>query len=216
MLFLCTRVKEPNKRDKRKLDRVIGFLKRTVDRKRQIRGTGDATRVRAYIDSAFSAHDDGKGHSGMVVMWGDTCVLDTCRKQKIATKDSTEAEIVGMSDNFEKLEWVHDFITSLGWRLNQPIIYQDNMSAITLVMGVPRRLRTKHMTARNAVLHQAIVEKNEAGLEHKSTKLMIADPLTKPITGEAYHLMMAVVMGWMSCSSLDRLIHARNKGVRSE
>ena len=216
VLFLCTRVKEPNKGDKRKLDRVIGFLKRTVDRKRRIRGTGDATRVRAYIDSAFSAHDDGKGHSGMVVMWGDTCVLDTCRKQKIATKDSTEAEIVGMSDNFERLEWVHDFITSLGWRLNQPIIYQDNMSAITLVMGVPRRLRTKHMTARNAVLHQAIVEKNEAGLEHKSTKLMIADPLTKPITGEAYHLMMAVVMGWMSCSSLDRLIHARNKGVRSE
>ena len=121
-----------------------------------------------------------------------------------------------MSDNFEKLEWTNDFILSLGWRLNQPVIYQDNMSAITLVVGVPRRLRTKHMTARTAVLHQAIVENKEVGLEHKGTKLMIADPLTKPIIGEGYHLLMAVVMGWMSCSTLEKIIHARNKEVRRD
>ena len=208
-------MKAPTQVDKRKLDCVVGFLKRTMDRKRRICGSGDGTRVCGYIDSAFAAHDDGKGHSGMVVMWGDTCIIDVCKKQKIATKDSTEAEIVGMSDNFEKLEWAHDFIMSLGWRLNQPIVYQDNLSAITLVTAEPRRLRTKHMTARNAVLHQEIIENKVATLEHKGTKLMIADPLTKPVTGEAYHLMMAVVMGWLSCVDLERIIHARNKGVRS-
>ena len=133
------------------------------------------------------------------------------------TKDSTEVEIVGMSNNFEKLEWAHDFIVSLGERLNQPVIYQDNMSAITLVMTVPtRRLRNKHLTARNAVLHEAIATNKEATLEHKGTKLMIADPFTKPLTGEGYHLMMAVVMGWLSCSALERIIHARNKGLYSE
>lgn len=56
-------------------------------------------------------------------MWGDTCIVDTCKKQKIVNKDSTEAEIVGMLDNLEKLEWAHDFIRSLGWLLSQPIVY---------------------------------------------------------------------------------------------
>ena len=52
------------------------------------------------------------------------------------------------------------------------------MSAITLVMAVPRRLRNKHLTARNAVLHEVIVIRKQAMLEHKGTKLMIVDPLT--------------------------------------
>ena len=215
VLYLCTRVKGPNVSDKRKLDRVIGFLKRTQNRKRRICGSGDASRLKGYIDSAFSSHDDGSGHTGMVVMWGDTCVMTVCKKQKIATKDSTEAELVGMSDSFAKLEWAHDFIVALGEKLREPIIYQDNMSAITLVLAVPtRRLRTKHLTARNACLHESIVKRNEASLEHKGTKLMVADTFTKPLVGEGFHLLMAVVMGWLTCNKLEELIDARNKGVR--
>ena len=91
------------------------------------------------------------------------------------------------------------------------------MSAITLVMAFPTRwLRNKHLTARNAVLHEAIGTNKEATLEHKGTKPMIADPITKPLTGEGYHLMMAVIMGWLSCSALEKIIHARNKGVHSK
>ena len=104
VLFLCTRVKGPTQSDKRKLERVIGFLKCTINRKRRICGTGDTSCLRGYIDSSFSMHEDGKGQSGMVVMWGDTCIIAVCKKHKIATKDSTEAELVGMSDNIEKLE----------------------------------------------------------------------------------------------------------------
>ena len=137
VLFLCTHVKRPTKSDKHKLDRVIDFLKRTKERKRRICGTGDLRALKGYIDSAFSAHDDGKGHTGMVVMWGDTCILIICHKQKISTKDSTEAELVGMSDSFEKLEWAYDFIVALKEKVKEPVIYQDNMSTITLVLAVP-------------------------------------------------------------------------------
>ena len=215
VLFLCTRVKAPTVVDKRKLDRVIGFLKRTMARKRRICGKGDWSRLRGYIDSAFSAHDDGSSHTGMVVMWGDSCIMTICKKQKISTKDSTESELVGISDSYEKLEWANDFIEGLGEKLKEPIVFQDNMSTITLIMSVPpRRLRNKHLTARNACLHEAIVKNKEALLLHKQTKLMIADPFTKPLQGEGFHLLMAVVMGWLSCEKLEQIIDARNKGVR--
>ena len=70
--------------------------------------------------------------------------------------------------------------------------------------------------ARNAVLHKAIVKNKEAVLKHKGTKAMIADPFTKPLIGEGFHLLMAVVMGWLTCSKLESIIDARNKGVHSE
>ena len=94
-------------------------------------------------------------------------------------------------------------------------MFQENMSTITLIMSVPsHRFRNKHLTARNACLHEAIVKNKEALLLHKRTKLMIADPFTKPLQGEGFHLLMAVVMGWLSCEKLEQIIDARNKGVR--
>ena len=65
VLFLCTHIKDPTKSDKRKLDRVIGFLKRTKERKRRICGTGDLRALKGYIDSAVSAHDDEK----VILVW---------------------------------------------------------------------------------------------------------------------------------------------------
>ena len=90
-----------------------------------------------------------------------------------------------MSDSFEKLEWVYYFIVALKEKAKEPVIYQDNMSTVTLVLAVPSCcLQNKYLTARNAVLHKAIVKNKEAVLKHKRTKAMIADPFTKPLIGE--------------------------------
>ena len=167
-LFLCTHVKQPKKSDRHKLDRMIGFLKHTKERKCRICGTGGLRVLKGYIDSALSAHNDGKGHTSMVMMWGDTCILIICCKQKISTKDSTEAELVGISDSFEKLEWAYDFIVALKEKVKEPVIYQDNMSTITIVLAVPSLcLQNKHLTARNAILHKAIIKNKETVLKHK-------------------------------------------------
>jgi hypothetical protein len=50
--------------------------------------------VKAYIDAAFGGHTDGKSQSGCIIMLGGTQVIEICRKQKIVSKDSTEAELV--------------------------------------------------------------------------------------------------------------------------
>lgn len=39
VLFMCTRVREANVEDKRKLDRVVGFLKGSIHRRRRILNT---------------------------------------------------------------------------------------------------------------------------------------------------------------------------------
>ena len=104
VLFMCTRVREANVKDKQKPDRIMGYLKSNLNRRRRILNTMGASRLGCYIDASFSSHLVGKGHSRMMVMWGNTCIMVKCCKQKMATKNSTESELVGTSDCYEDLE----------------------------------------------------------------------------------------------------------------
>ena len=68
--------------DEKKLERVIGYLKSTIDKGRFISKDGGINRVTAYVDAAFAAHEDGKGQSGGVIMMGSTMIEGISRKQK--------------------------------------------------------------------------------------------------------------------------------------
>ena len=187
VLFMCTRVREPTVIDKRKLDRILGYLSKTLHRRRRICSVVGALKLHCYIDASFATHPNGKGHMGVVIMWGNTSIVIVCQKQKIATKDSTESETVGLSDKYKVLEWTQDFILGLKVKLQKPVIFQDNTSTITIIKDKGgKRLRTKHLTARKAVLHEAIVENQECDLVYKNTKVMVADPFTKALEGASF------------------------------
>ena len=89
--YLTTRVMEPNEQDMQKLYRVLKFLNLTKDQPLVLSAETDL-RLRVYVDDAFALHDDGKSHTGMVVKLGTASVLVKSSKQRIVTKDSTEAE----------------------------------------------------------------------------------------------------------------------------
>jgi len=61
--YLCTRVKNPTDQDDQKLARVVGFMKGALKHVRRI-SSESLDRVKAYIDAAHAAHEDGYGHSG--------------------------------------------------------------------------------------------------------------------------------------------------------
>jgi len=104
--FLTTRVLAPTRDDLLKLIHVLGYVKRTKGRGRVLcigdlcdgDRMNEKLRVYAHIDAAFGSHFDGKSHTGVVVRLGNATVLSRSVKQKIVTRDSTEAEIVGCSD----------------------------------------------------------------------------------------------------------------------
>jgi hypothetical protein len=57
----------------------------------------------AYVDVSFASHPDWKGHTGLVVKGGAMMLGTIIRKQKIATKISTEAEL--LSRNYWCVMW---------------------------------------------------------------------------------------------------------------
>ena len=184
--FLTTRVSCPTRQDWNKLMRMMSYLQQNPH-KGLLFPTKGGMEIDAYIDAAFCAHMDGKSHTGIIIRIGGALVYAKSTKQKIVSRDSTEAETIGLSDHTDKVMWFHRFMGYQGHNLQPPAIYQDNKSTISLVTKGGGKPRTRHLRARQ----YAVKEQVDAGdftIEYMITEVMIADVLTKAIQGAKYEL----------------------------
>ena len=63
---------------------------------------------------------------------GTGAIQSASMKQKLNTRSSTEAEIVGDDDFAPKTFWTKLFIEAQGYNVEKNILYQDNKSSILL------------------------------------------------------------------------------------
>jgi hypothetical protein len=143
-------------------------------------------RVVVYVDASFSAHPDGKSHSGVVVKVGGTPVFFGSKKQKCVSKSPTEAELVALSDNVGFAELFAEFV---GFAMNseqmKPLIYQDSTSVITMVTEGGGATRSKTMRTRMCLVLEAVKE-NRIEIKYVNTKGMEADGLSKSLGGAIF------------------------------
>ena len=184
--FLTTRVSCPTKQDWSKLMRMMSYMQHNPH-KGLLFPTKGGMEIDAYIDAAFCAHMDGKSHTGVIVRIGGALVYAKSTKQKIVSRDSTEAETIGLSDHTDKVMWFHRFMKSQGHNPQPPIIYQDNKSTISLVTKGGGKPRTRHLRARQYAVKEQ-VDAGEYKIEYMITEVMIADVLTKALQGAKYEL----------------------------
>jgi len=188
VLYLCTRARDPTKEDEQKLMKLLGYLKTTKHRARIISHRGNLKRLTAYVDASFACHADGKGHTGLVVKWGPTTLGTVSKKQKIAAKSSTEAELVGLTDVLDEIEKANEYMQEQGMNLDVPIVFQDNMSTITIVTDIHAgNVRTRHLNARRAIAYEAITVRKSVCIRYIKTGDMLADVLTKPLGGRLFY-----------------------------
>lgn len=194
VIYLCTRVQAPTSVDQQKLDRVLKYLNGTRDQKLVLKP--EDLRVRAYIDAAFACHPNGKSHTGLVLTVGGATVLCKSQKQKIVTKDSTEAELVGLHDMLTHVNQCCDFLTGQGVQTEAPVVFQDNTSTITLVTKDGGKYRSKYMLVRRMGVREQ-VDRGDVTIEYMPTKSMLADALTKPLQGGLFRHMISKITGWI-------------------
>jgi hypothetical protein len=197
--FLCTRVQGPTDDDKRKLERVLGYLSMTKNKTR-VFDKSNFERVTTYIDASFGIHEDGKSQSGCLVMLGNNLVHDACRKHKIIRKKSTEAELVVLSDYHLEGELIEEFLLELLNLMEEELItnvhlvYQDNTSMIALVKNGGGKPRSKYMKVRQEYMRER-VSTGELEIEKVKTCQMLADILTKTLGGEHFHTLVNLILG---------------------
>lgn len=200
--FLTTRVKDPSVDDMKKLARVLRYLKGTKDLKLTLR-CHDISQLICYVDAAHYVHVDGKGHSGVLFTMGEGAFYNSSRKQRLVAKSSTEAELIAISDGLSQAIWLRNLLGAQGYDMKPIILYQDNMSTITLIKkGKSTSERTRHVDLRYFFIADR-VKNNEVVVKYMPTKEMLADLHTKPLQGALFREMRGKVMNATTGSELQ-------------
>ena len=149
--FLCTRVSKSTTEDQAKLKRVLEYIKGTMDLEYTV-GADTMSKLRTWVDASYAVHPDMKSHTGGVMSLGIGGIICKSTKQKLNTKSSTEAELVGASDYLPNTMWVKMYLEAQGYSIDENFLEQDNESAIKLEQNGPRVCGTSLPTHRHPIL----------------------------------------------------------------
>ena len=192
---LCTRVAAPNEDDWSKLVRLLKYCNGTR-KDLLILSADDLQVIKWYVDASFAVHPDFKSHSGGVMTMGSGAIQSHSRKQKLNTRSSTEAELVGVDDFMTPILWTRLFLEEQGVSVKDNILYQDNKSAILLEKNGKRSSgkRTRALNIRYFFVTDQ-VEKKNLSIEYCPTGDMWADYMTKPLQGATFEKFKKLIMG---------------------
>jgi hypothetical protein len=208
---LCTRTKAPNEDDWRKLIRVLQYLNGTRDYVLTL-GADDLHVIKWYVDASFAVHPDFRSHTGGTMTFGHGAVQSVLQKQKLNTKSSTEAELVGADDASNMMLWTKLFMEEQGYVIKKNILYQDNKSAILLEENGKQSSskRTRHLNIRYFFLTDQI-EKGNLNVVYCPTNEMQGDFLTKPIQGAKFFNFRDAIMGKIPTPLVQNYINVNGK-----
>jgi len=192
---LCTRVKQPNDDDWRKLLQLLRYINGTVEDK-LILSADDLHVLKWWVDASFAVHPDFKSHTGGAMSYGQGAPITRSAKQKLNTRSSTEAELVAVDDMVQMILWTDLFLESQGYKVAKNYLFQDNKSAILLEKNGKKSSskRTRAINIRYFFIADQ-VEKGKIEIIYCPTDEMVADFETKPLQGAAFKRHKAAIMG---------------------
>ena len=192
--LVCTRVQQPDIDDYKKLNRCLAYLRKTKDMTLTLEAdrTGG---IRWWVDASFGVHPDLRSHTGATMTLGRGCPISLSLKQKLNTRSSTEAELVGVNDAMSVILWTRMFLESQGFPVSDNVVYQDNQSTMKLQNNGKRSSgkKTRHIDIRYYFITDNIRRK-QVRVEYCPTDMMHADFFTKPLQGSLFRAHVTAIM----------------------
>ena len=161
--------------------KVMRYLQGTKDYMLMYRHT-DNLDVIGYPYSDFAGCvDSRKSTSGYIFMMAGGAISWRSTKQTLTATSTMEAEFVSCFEATSHGVWIKSFISGLRIMdsISKPLrIFCDNSVAVFMAKNNKSGSRSKHIDIKYLVIRERVKEKKVV-IEHISTELMIADPLTK-------------------------------------
>ena len=185
---LATKMQNPTKGDYEKMLKLKRYINGTKDLKLRIKAVGEI-QVYASADAAYGPFPDGKSISGVVLTIGthNAPVYAKSGKQKSVANSSTASELIALSTSVEEVLWLTKLLDEMGFKQGPVEIEQDNQSTIlTANKGPTSTGRSKWINIKHFWVKQHL-ESDDVRLKYVKSLDMLADGLTKPLVGEAFH-----------------------------
>ncbi|KAA0051161.1 Retrovirus-related Pol polyprotein from transposon TNT 1-94 [Cucumis melo var. makuwa] len=169
--------------------KVLRYLEGTKDYMLTYKRS-DHLEVIGYSDSDFAGCvDTRKSTFGYLFLLAEGAISWKSAKQSIIAASIMEAEFVACFEATVHGLWLRNFISGLGIvdSIAKPLrIYCDNSAAVFFSKNDKYSKGAKHMELKYFVVKEE-VQKQRVSIEHISTKLMIADPLTKGLPPKTFN-----------------------------
>ncbi|KAL0313499.1 UNVERIFIED_CONTAM: Retrovirus-related Pol polyprotein from transposon TNT 1-94 [Sesamum radiatum] len=161
--------------------KVMRYLQGTKDYMLLYRRT-ENLEVVGYSDSDFAGCvDSRKSTFGYIFMIASGAVSWRSAKQTLIATSTMEAEFVSCFEATSHGVWLKSFISGLRIMdsISRPLrIFSDNSAAVFMAKNNKSGSRSKHIDIKYLAIRER-VKKWKVVIEHISTELMLADPLTK-------------------------------------
>jgi len=193
--FLTTRVRAPDEDDWTKLVHLMKYLRGTRTMPLILSADGSGI-LKWWVDAAFAVHPNMRGHSGGGLSLGRGFPVVGSTKQKLNTRSSTEAKIVGADDFMPAVCWTRFFMEAQGYQVRDNVLFQDNKSAMLLEKNgkASSGKRTKHINIRYFFITDRIAQ-GDVSIAWCPTADMIGDFATKPLQGALFKKLRDLIMG---------------------
>jgi hypothetical protein len=165
--------------------RVLRFLKNTVDHGLFYSKT--TLQLNAFCDSDWAGcPDDRRSTSGSAVFLGDCLVSWSAKKQPVVSRSNTEAEYCSLAIATTELYWLRMLFQEIQIPLPvSPIIWCDNVSALSLAANPVYHARTKHIEVDYHYIREKVLNK-DITISFISTSDQIADVFTKGLSSARF------------------------------
>ena len=149
-----------------------------------------------WVDASYAIHDNMRSHTGGMMSFGIGALHTKSTKQKLNTKSSTEAELVGVSEYLPYHIWLINFLEHQGYKVKEKLLFQDNESTIRMEVNGRNSCtgNSRHVDIRFFFIHDRVRD-GKVKVVYCPSEKMVADFFTKPLQGSLFKKFRASVMG---------------------
>lgn len=143
------------------LKRILRYIKGTLSFGLHIKK--GPLRLHAFSDAHCACDStDRRSTTGLCVFFGATLVSWCAKKQHTVAHSSIESEYMSLAHIATELSWLRILFKDMGIFLaSRPLIWCDNVSAISLASNHAFHARTKHIEDYHFI-HERILRKDHA------------------------------------------------------
>ena len=161
------------------LKHILRYLKKEIDTPLVFKCKNENEGVVTFSDSSFADTEERKSTGGYITFYRGCPISWKSKKLGDMAMSTTAAEYMQLAEASRNTMWVLMFLKELGLGRNiTPTIYEDNQAAIHIADKDGNSDRTKHIDVRFHYIRD-LISKNKVRVLHCSTKIQIADHLTK-------------------------------------
>uniref|UniRef100_A0AAV1V6R7 Uncharacterized protein n=1 Tax=Peronospora matthiolae TaxID=2874970 RepID=A0AAV1V6R7_9STRA len=147
----------------------------------------DKIDFRGYSDADWAGdHADRKSTSGYTFMLMGAPVSWGSKKQSSVSLSTSEAEYIALSLAIQEGKWVYRLLCEILAAANEPgpdlVIREDNQSCIKMTKNPANHGRAKQIDIKYHHIRDEI-KRGEVQLEYCETSVMMADIMTKGLSG---------------------------------